>query len=79
MCCALPGPAWFLHLNCVLNLQLRHSCTFAYSETGRGFSIFSKVYLAPPYHNNLSAPSFHEYALFWSTVYFKYLHKLAQA
>ena len=40
--------SWFLHPNCVLNLHLRHSCMFAYSQTGRIFSIFFKFTLLLP-------------------------------
>ena len=41
--------------NCVLNLHLRYSCTFAYSQTWRTYSIFSIT--LPSYHKSLSAPS----------------------
>ena len=34
-----------LHPNSVLNLHLRHSCMFAYSQTGRTSSIFFKFTL----------------------------------
>ena len=53
-----------LYPNGVLNLDLRHSSMFAYSQTGRTFSIFFKFTLAPPYHKTLSAPSLHDYFSF---------------
>ena len=39
---------WSLHPNYVLNLHLRHSCTFAYNQTGRTFIFLTLPYSLPP-------------------------------
>ena len=64
--------SWSLHLNCVHNLHLRHSCMFAYSQTGRTSSL---SLLCSSLSQTLSAPSFHDNFLIWGTVCVKLLHR----
>ena len=59
--------SWSLHLNCVVNLHLRHL-----QSNWKNICLLY-IYLAPPYHKSLSVPSFHDCVLIWGTVCVKFL------
>ena len=69
MCYAIP--AWSLHPKCVFNLHLRHSCTFAYTQTGSMFTLLLSITKAslPPVSRLCSFLGYNVYRIASQTNY----------